>query len=242
MDVPASEMGPCTTQASEKRQGDFIQVHHVVLPKRKKRERKIHPSNKPERAVEASTPENEQPSSSSPANKTADSLDLDALLKYYTGKDRKFEYLDHTADVQLHAWGDELNEAFEQVALCMFNYMTPIKGIVERLMEKKSVPIKKSFVMKGSDMESLMFHWLDELLFRFSTEFFVPIKLDITELDLSTWTIKANGIGDIFNSSYHTCGTEVKAITYSAMQVYDTDAPPRANGKGKAECFVIVDI
>mmetsp|Transcript_19862 Transcript_19862/g.59983 ORF Transcript_19862/g.59983 Transcript_19862/m.59983 type:complete len:169 (+) Transcript_19862:216-722(+) len=40
-----------------------------------------------------------------------------------------FEYLDHTADIQLHAWGATHAKAFEQVALAMFNYMTPLEGI-----------------------------------------------------------------------------------------------------------------
>eukprot|EP00878_Enallax_costatus_P022734 GHUV01024138.1.p2 GENE.GHUV01024138.1~~GHUV01024138.1.p2 ORF type:complete len:103 (+),score=38.52 GHUV01024138.1:1227-1535(+) len=37
--------------------------------------------------------------------------------------------LDHTADVQLHAWGGSLKEAFEQVGLAMFNYMTPVDAL-----------------------------------------------------------------------------------------------------------------
>lgn len=37
--------------------------------------------------------------------------------------------LDHTADVQLHAWGATLEDAFASVALAMYNYMTPIDGL-----------------------------------------------------------------------------------------------------------------
>ena len=41
-----------------------------------------------------------------------------------------YEYLDHTADVQLHAWGNTLVHAFESVVPCMFNYMTDLSTVV----------------------------------------------------------------------------------------------------------------
>jgi hypothetical protein len=31
--------------------------------------------------------------------------------------DIKYEYLDNTADVQIHAWGNSIEESFEQVGL-----------------------------------------------------------------------------------------------------------------------------
>ena len=37
-----------------------------------------------------------------------------------------YEYLDHTADVQLHAWGPTIKEAFEQCAKAMFGYITEL--------------------------------------------------------------------------------------------------------------------
>ena len=34
--------------------------------------------------------------------------------------------LDHTADIQLHSWGETLCQAFENMIPCMFNYVTDL--------------------------------------------------------------------------------------------------------------------
>lgn len=139
-----------------------------------------------------------------------------------------FEYLDHTADVQLHSWGATLEEAIANVGLAMFNYMTPIAGI------GLNDELNRQFHVEGHDMESLLFNFLDELLFVFSTEFFVCRELSIITLDRENWKIVASGNGDTFDRNKHESGTEIKAITYSAMQIIERP--------DDAEVFVIVDI
>lgn len=37
--------------------------------------------------------------------------------------------MDHTADVQLHSWGVDLKEAFEQVGMAMYGYMTELETV-----------------------------------------------------------------------------------------------------------------
>ncbi|XP_023340700.1 protein archease isoform X2 [Eurytemora carolleeae] len=126
----------------------------------------------------------------------------------------KFEYLDHTADVQLHAWGNTFKEAFENVGMSMFGYMTDIATVDMT----KQVEVEAN----GDDLEGLLFHYLDEWLYIFSAEdFFIPRKIVITEFDLENFRIKSVGYGEEFNIQKHPQGTEVKAITYSAMKIYD---------------------
>merc|ERR1712003_268096 len=99
-------------------------------------------------------------------------------------KEQKYEYLDHTADIQLHAWGSTMTEAFEQVGVAMFGYMT----------ELETVEYKKSFEInaKGHDLDSLLFHFLDECLVAFSVEEYLLFKdIEIEEFDRNKWTIKA---------------------------------------------------
>mmetsp|Transcript_4679 Transcript_4679/g.7965 ORF Transcript_4679/g.7965 Transcript_4679/m.7965 type:complete len:251 (+) Transcript_4679:71-823(+) len=139
-----------------------------------------------------------------------------------------YEYLDHTADIQLHSWGENVQEAFEGAALAMFNYMTPLNGVQIR------EDLTRTYEVQAHDMQSLLFAFLDELLFVFSTEYFVCSDLKITHFDRANWIVHCVGRGEIFHRTTHESGTEVKAITYSAMQIHEKE--------DRAEIFVIVDI
>jgi len=89
----------------------------------------------------------------------------------------------------------------------------------------------------GHDMESLLFHFLDEWLFAFSAEpFFIPRKIVITELDEDNFKLSSVGYGEEFSLDKHPQGTEVKAITYSAMQICYSEE------SRQHELFVIIDI
>ncbi|XP_035728989.1 protein archease-like [Vespa mandarinia] len=141
----------------------------------------------------------------------------------------KYEYLDHTADVQLHAWGESLEEAFEQCAIAMYGYMTDLRRV--EITDILNVEVE------GHDIQSLLFQFLNELLFAFSAEsFLVAKKVKINEFDRENFKIKATLYGEEFNIRKHSQEAEVKAITYSAMQILDQPDVERP------EVFVIVDI
>lgn len=48
-----------------------------------------------------------------------------------------------------------------------------------------------TYEASGHDLQSLLFAFLDELLFCFSTDFFVPKALRVTRLDRDAWSITA---------------------------------------------------
>eukprot|EP01038_Epipyxis_sp_PR26KG_P010488 gene10488-14095_t len=139
-----------------------------------------------------------------------------------------YEYLDHTADVQCHTWGSTLKEAFENMAPCMLNYMTDISNITSDPEESLELTVC------GHDMQSLLYNYMNELLFKFSTDSFCTVKVDIKEFDRENFKINATLHGDIFDLTKHSSGTEIKAITYSNMQIHEIE--------NRSDLFVIVDI
>jgi len=110
----------------------------------------------------------------------------------------------------------------------MFSYMTELEKV--EIEEGKTVEID----VQGHDLESLLYTFLDEFLYNFCTEFIVCKQIEITKFDLENFSIAAVGRGEKFSIQKHSQGTEIKAITYSNMQIHQNP--------GKCEVYVIVDI
>eukprot|EP00041_Stephanoeca_diplocostata_P005138 m.56837 g.56837 ORF g.56837 m.56837 type:complete len:202 (+) comp15596_c0_seq2:98-703(+) len=140
-----------------------------------------------------------------------------------------YEYLDHTADIQIHAWGTTLENSFEQAVLGMFGYMTELKHV------EIDDTATMEFEAEGHDMLSLLFNLMDEFLFRFVTEpFVVCSQIKILEFNREDFKIRVQGLGEVFDLDKHPQGTEIKAVTYSNMQIHH-DQPTN-------DIYVIVDI
>jgi len=172
-----------------------------------------------------------------------------------------YEYLDHTADVQIHAWGPSLGDAFAQAALGMFGYMTEPDGIAI-----SAAPGGARFVdATGHDAVTLLFNFLDACLYAFASDDFVARDMRVVEFCAGAggggYSIRAAAYGERFELGRHAQGTEVKAITYSNMQIITPQGTVTANDAGTVaggatagaragagdrrapyELFVIVDI
>src|SRR3989338_3806869 len=98
----------------------------------------------------------------------------------------------------------------------MFNYISPLERV------ESSLTI--TFEASAHDMQSLLFAFLDEALFQFNADFFVCREIIIDSIETESFSIKATGRGELFDGSKHEHGTEIKAITYSNMQIHSPNA------------------
>ncbi|KAL7535333.1 hypothetical protein ACHAWF_005143, partial [Thalassiosira exigua] len=154
--------------------------------------------------------------------------------------DAPFEYLDHPADVVLHAWGTDLPSALSNLAVCMFGYVTSLGSI--EVDEAQSAAHGTDLTAEGHDLHSLVYSFLDEWLYNFHDSGFVPREVEVSELvrggdegeEGGEWRAASSGRGEVMDLARHPPGTEVKAITYSGMRVEEV--------RGRCDVYVVVDI
>ncbi len=126
----------------------------------------------------------------------------------------KFEYLEHTADAYVAAYGKDLFEAFENAAAAMFNVMTDI--------EKINPEVKEYVEVEAEDKHALLYSWLEELLVKSDVDHMLYSKFEISKIEKKKtdgFNLKAEIWGEEFNPKKHPQKVGVKAITYHRMEI-----------------------
>jgi SHS2 domain-containing protein len=138
----------------------------------------------------------------------------------------KFEFVDiTTADVAFVAYGKDLNELFANAALAMFEVMINTKQVKPKIVKKVKI--------KGNDLQSLMFNWLNELLVYVDRDNIAFSGFNV-KIDEKNVELQAECRGEKIKSEKHELKTAVKAATYHKMEI------KKVNGIWKAQ--VILDI
>lgn len=127
----------------------------------------------------------------------------------------RFEFLEHTADVYIAAYGKNLHEAFENAALAMFETMTDTKDV--------KCEIEESVEVEGEDKQSLLYNWLEDLLVRFEVENMLYSRFNIIKIEKTDggFRLSAKICGEPFNPERHKQKVGIKAVTYHRMEIIE---------------------
>jgi SHS2 domain-containing protein len=122
-----------------------------------------------------------------------------------------YRYLEHITDAYVEAYGSSLSEAFDQSGRALVNLMFDI--------EKANGLFPVTISAEGTDELELLYNWLEAVLLtvvvegQIMSEFDIRINLDsMLRLEASTMTESIDMIK-------HAYKTEVKGVTYHAMEV-----------------------
>jgi SHS2 domain-containing protein len=122
---------------------------------------------------------------------------------------RRYEILDHTADIGLIVHGKDLKSLFENAGEGFFDLITDLSAVKTR--------VNKRILLAGESLERLMVDWLSELLYLHEVEYLLFKEFAVE-------SIGENGLkgvvkGEPFQEGVHVIKTEIKAVTYHQIKV-----------------------
>jgi SHS2 domain-containing protein len=119
----------------------------------------------------------------------------------------KFKFLKHTADIKFQAFGKNVEEVFENSALALK------ESICGKIKIKSD--FKKEIRISGKDFESLLYKFLEEIIYLLEGEKFVISK--IKKIEIKNLKLTAEILGD--KTANYKFTNQVKAVTYNDMFV-----------------------
>ncbi|MFW6111174.1 MAG: archease [Thermoproteota archaeon] len=132
-------------------------------------------------------------------------------------REQRYEFLEHTADVYIAAYGGNLPEAFENAAEALFEVMTEVEKVEGKVEEQVEV--------EGGDKYSLLYNWLEELIIKTDVNGMLYSKFNITDINKTSegFRLKAKIWGEELNQDKHPQKVGVKAVTYHRMEILENE-------------------
>lgn len=128
---------------------------------------------------------------------------------------RPFKLLEHTSEVGLEVRGRDPRALFSNAAQGLLALMDK-RG---KVRADKKVAIR----VRASSPETLLLHWLSELVFLVQTKRWLFAKVDFSKLQETSLTATLHG--EPMKDGVHRLGREVKAVTYHDLSIVrDKDA------------------
>jgi SHS2 domain-containing protein len=126
----------------------------------------------------------------------------------------RVEIIDHTADIGLRVAAPTAEDAFIAAGEGMFDIMVNR----ERVDRRRTITSEAT----ADAHDTLLVAWLEELLYRYEIERFVPRTIAVQEL--TPRRIRSELTGDRLDPSIHETGVQIKAVTYHRLRAEETDA------------------
>jgi SHS2 domain-containing protein len=122
---------------------------------------------------------------------------------------KKFRFIDHTGDLGIEVFGESLPSLFQHAGEAFTDIITDGKKIRSR--ESRDISLH------ADRIEDLLIRWLNEFIYLFDTEGFLPKTFDIASIE--DCHIEARVQGELYDEGRHPIRTTVKGATYHQLQV-----------------------
>jgi SHS2 domain-containing protein len=124
-----------------------------------------------------------------------------------------YRFLDHMTDAVIEAYGNTLEEAFENAA----------RGLIDTMIDLKTVRPEKEIKLsaKGHDLYSLLFDWLDKVMLLLVADRIVisQFSIKIKQHNNNGYSLEGTTRGEPLHLDQHHYKVEIKAVTYHEMEI-----------------------
>ena len=140
----------------------------------------------------------------------------------------KYRFLEDVAiaDIAFEAYGNDLNELFENSALAIFELSADLKTV--NSSEKIEIELE------NEKIDNLLYDFLSEILFLKDSKYMIFKKVKVEIKENKTYQLKATLEGEGINPEKQNLENDMQAITMHMFEV--------KKEKGKWKATVVVDI